>query len=160
MALSSFIPDSSGGYPDEPTATIGNHGVLIQHLHICYIGKYMWVGVYVHGLKKIKYISICMVSVKSEPLLPYSFAGAMGIYWFFLEASKRLSWWRCTHAGHWGLCHIVVKGLSLSWKVKPKGHSGAGTSWDVTVLWCWLNTSFKLRQGWKKSSVVVWSQSY
>lgn len=70
-----LIPDSSGGYPDEPTATIGNQDVLIQHsAYIVY-----------------RYIYICMVSVKSETLLPYSFAGAMGIHWFLLEAQKRLS---------------------------------------------------------------------
>lgn len=146
MALSNLIPDSSGGYPDEPTATTGNQGVLIQDsAYIVY-----------------RYIYVCMVRVKSEPLLPYSFAGAMGIHWFLLEAYKRLNWWRCTHAGCWGLCHVVVKGLSLSWRDKLKGHSEAGTSWDVrkvTVLQGWLHTSFKLRQGWRKGSVVVWSRS-
>lgn len=58
-------------------------------------------------------------------------------------------------------CHVVVKGLSLSWD-KPKGQTEAGTSWvvrKVTVLQGWLNTSFKLRQGWRKSSVVVCSHS-
>lgn len=29
-----------------------------------------------------------MISVKSEPLLPYSFAGAMGIHWFLLVFTK------------------------------------------------------------------------
>lgn len=83
MALSSLIPASSGGYPDEPKVTTGNQDVLIQDsAYVVY-----------------RYICICMVRVKSEPLLPYSFAGAMGIHWFLLEAYKRLGWWRCTHAG-------------------------------------------------------------
>lgn len=57
MALSNFIPDSSGGYPDELTASTGNQDVLIQNTaYIVWVPICGWISICVDEGKKIIYM--------------------------------------------------------------------------------------------------------